>query len=269
MDLKLGFFSGAVHEWNASEVAAAAAEAGFRAIEWELRPGEGHIRKEAASADAQKRRRESDRAGLAICCVSANATLPLLGDATVPALIEAAVGCGARLARVFAPPFDPACAVESQLANVRAALELHADRYQEHGVTLVIELSEETLLPSPELLRRVCEGIDPSAVGALYDPANMLVEGNVAPSFALALLGDYLHHVHVKNERFVRSNGSWTPVIVRADEGLVDWTSVFAELRRLDYPGWVVIDHLSDEPSIARMALEREVAERLWASTVG
>jgi hypothetical protein len=30
-----------------------------------------------------------------------------------------------------------------------------------------------------------------------------------------------------------------------------------------------VIDHLSEKPSIARMALEREVAERLWASAVG
>ena len=89
-----------------------------------------------------------------------------------------------------------------------------------------------------------------------------------APAFALALLGDYLHHVHVKNERFVRSNGRWTPQIVAADEGLVDWTSVFAELRRIDYVGRVVIDHLSEEPSIARMTLEREIAERLCASPV-
>jgi sugar phosphate isomerase/epimerase len=269
MDLKLGFFSGAIHEWKASDVVTGTAEAGFRAIEWELRDGEGHIRPESASADAEKRRRECERAGLAICCVSANPTLPLLGDATVPVLVEAAVGCGARLARVFAPPFDPTRAVEGQLADVRTALERHADRYPEHGVTLVIELSEETLLPSPELLRRACEGIDVHAVGALYDPANMLVEGNVAPPFALALLGDYLHHVHVKNERFVRSNGGWAPEIVQADKGLVDWTSVFAELRRLNYPGWSVIDHLSDEPSISRMAQEREVAERLWASAVG
>jgi len=40
---------------------------------------------------------------------------------------------------------------------------------------LVIELSQETLLPSPELLRQVCEGIEVRAVGAVYDPANMIV----------------------------------------------------------------------------------------------
>ena len=60
MDFKLGFFSGAVHEWNAGDVAAATAEAGFQAIEWEVRAGEGHVRKEAARKDAEKRRHESE-----------------------------------------------------------------------------------------------------------------------------------------------------------------------------------------------------------------
>ena len=115
-------------------------------------------------------------------------------------------------------------------------------------------------MPSPELLRRVCAGIDAEAVGALYDPANMLVEGNVSPPMALALFGDYFHHVHIKNERFVRTDGgSWKPAIVRADDGLVDWPAVFAELRRADYGGHVVIDHLSDDASVEQMRLEREV----------
>lgn len=265
MALKLGFFSGAVPTWAPERAAAATAEAGFTGIEWEMRGDEGHIRLEAASADAGERRRESEAVGLEICCVSANPMLSLLDERSVRALVGAAHVCGAPVARMFAPPFDPSRPVSEQLEAVHAALARHADGFSQHGVSLVIELSEETILPSPELLRRACEGLDARAVGALYDPANMLVEGNVAPALALALLGEYLHHVHIKNETFVPStDGRWVPKIVRADEGLVDWRAVFTELRRASYSGWVVIDHLSEEASIERMALERAVAERLW-----
>jgi sugar phosphate isomerase/epimerase len=190
--------------------------------------------------------------------------LSLLDERTVRVLVEAARTCGAPLARMFAPPFDPSRPIDEQLDAVHCALARHADGYPEYGVSLMIELSEETILPSPELLRRACQGLDPRAVGALYDPANMLVEGNLAPPFALALLGDYLHHVHIKNETFVSKNGRWTPEIVRADEGLVDWRAVFAELRRVGYSGWIVIDHLSNDASLERMTLERAVAESLW-----
>jgi sugar phosphate isomerase/epimerase len=264
MELKLGFFSGAVPTWDPAETAAATAEAGFAGIEWEMRSEEGHISLETAAKDADARHRESQAAGLDVPCVSAHPALSLLDGPSVRALVEAARICDATLARMFAPAFDPSRRVDEQLETVHGALAGHADGYSEHGVTLVIELSEETILPSPELLRRACDGIDPMAVGALYDPANMLVEGNIAPPFALAILGDYLHHVHIKNEAFVSSNGRWAPEIVRADEGLVDWRVVFAELRRVGYSGWVVIDHLSDDASLERMALERAVAEGFW-----
>lgn len=264
MELKLGFFSGAVPTWEPAGTAAATAEAGFAGIEWEMRNEEGHIRLTAAAEDADARRRESEAAGLVVCCVSANPMLSLLDEPTVRALVEAAGTCGSPVARMFAPPFDPSRGVDEQLGAVHGALAGHANGYSEHGVTLLIELSEETILPSPELLRRACDGIDPKAVGALYDPANMLVEGNVAPPFALAILGDYLHHVHMKNETFVSSDGRWAPEIVRADEGLVDWRAVFAELRRVGYLGWVVIDHLSEDASLEQMALERAVAEGFW-----
>jgi len=265
MDLRLGFFTGAVHEWSAEQAASAIAETGFVGIEWEMRAGEGHIRRDAATVDAEERRRQSEALGLEVCCVSAHPSAELLDRRTVPALVESARATGARLIRAFAPPFDPSRPVDDQLGEVRKVLARHVDGYDDEGVTLVIELSEETILPSPELIRRVCEGLDSNAVGALYDPGNMLNEGNLAPAFALAVLGDLLHHVHVKNEAYVRTDGRWAPEIVRADEGLVDWRQVFEELRRVKYAGWVVIDHCSAEPSIDRMILEREVVERLWA----
>jgi len=269
MSAKLGFFSGAVPTWSPEEVAAATAQAGFEGIEWEVRKGEGHIRLESAVEDGAARRRDGESHGLRVCCVSANHLVSVLDEQSVEWLVAAAGACGAPVARVFAPPFDDSRDVCEQLQAVRGALMRHAASFDEHGVALVIELSEETLLPSPELLLRTCEGIDSRAVGALYDPANMLVEGNLPPGYVTALLGDYLRHVHIKNEVFVNDpDRGWVPTIVRADEGLVNWRLVFEELRRVRYDGWIVIDHLSGEPSVDRIVLEREIAKELWAGAL-
>src|ERR1700730_13570984 len=163
MELTLGFFSGAVPAWAPGRVAAATAEAGFQAIEWEMRSDGGHIRAASAVEDAVARRAESEAAGLAVCCVSANPALSLLDEESVDCLVAAARACRAPLVRMFAPPFDPLRGVDDQFEAVREALTRHGEGFAEHGVSLLIEMSEETIVPSPELLRRVCEGIDPRA----------------------------------------------------------------------------------------------------------
>ena len=165
---------------------------------------------------------------------------------------------------MFAPPVDRAIPLALQLDAVSKALRAHADGFPSHGVTLVIELSQETLLPSPELLVRVCETLDPRAVGAVYDPANMVVEGNLHPWLALEVLGDYLHHVHVKNEAFVSNDQGWAEAVVQLDTGLVDWPEVFGQLDRRGYDGWISIDHLTSDATEDRLRFEQQLVETMW-----
>jgi L-ribulose-5-phosphate 3-epimerase UlaE len=70
--------------------------------------------------------------------------------------------------------------------------------------------------------------------------------------------------VHMKNGVFVRSEDRWTSECVRADEGLVDWRTLFAELQQRNYGGWIVIDRLSGEPLEERLEEDRATAEALW-----
>ena len=132
------------------------------------------------------------------------------------------------------------------------------------GATLLIELSQQTLVPSPELFVRVCGGMSPDRYGVLYDPASMLEEGNLEPGFAIDLMGDYLKRVHLKNERFVEGPSGWVAEVSDIDRGLVDWRAVFRALEGADYTGAVVIDHLSGTASEARLKADVDTARRLW-----
>jgi sugar phosphate isomerase/epimerase len=263
MNSQFGLCSGAVGDWSIERVAEASARVGFAAVEWELRPG-GHISPDDVAAGARRCAEASRAHGLTVCAVSASADLALLDPADVGAVVEACVTTGSRIGRMFAPQVDRAMPLAPQLAALSEALRVHADGFSAHGVTLVIELSQETLLPSPELLIRACEALDPQAVGALYDPANMIVEGNLHPWLALEVLGDYLHHVHVKNEAFVRTDDGWAEAVVQLDTGLVDWPEVFGELDRRRYRGWIVIDHLTSDATEDRLRFEQELVETMW-----
>jgi sugar phosphate isomerase/epimerase len=268
MNLRLGLCNSTVPDWPIERVADAAAEAGFGGVEWELRLSGGHIAPDDASANARRCAAAGAAVGLPVCAVSASADLPLLNSRCVATLVEACREAGARIGRMFAPPVDETMPLGPQLRAVSDALREHASGFDAHGVTLVIELSQETLLPSPELLVSVCDDVDPRAVGALYDPANMVVEGNLHPWFALAVLGDYLHHVHVKNEAFVETEDGWREAVVQLDRGLVDWPVVFAELDRRDYGGWIVMDHLTAEASEERLRFEKELVDGMWSRRV-
>lgn len=260
---RTGLFSGALRDWSAEDVVRAAVDAGFREVEWEVAPG-GHIRLENWEDDARARRAETVDARLKVCAVSASNAVSLQDEASVRAVVGAARTIGAPLARFFAPSVDPGTNVDDQLEAVSDSLARHAHSDAAQDVAVIVELSEETLAPSPELLVRICSGLDPRAVGCLYDPANMLVEGNLEPTFALRLLGPYLRHVHVKNEAFVREDGQpWTPRIVPLREGLVDWPRVLRALADRRYEGSLVIDHLSAPATFEQVAEEHRTLQGL------
>lgn len=265
MNPRLALFSGALREWSIDRVAEAGARAGFGGVEWELRPGGHHIDPQDAADGARRCADAVQARGLAVCAVSASPDLALLDAAHVAALVEACKEAGVRIGRMFAPPVDRMIPLVTQLAAVSDVLRAHAERFASHGVTLVIELSQETLLPSPELLVRACDGLDPRAVGALYDPANMVVEGNLHPWLALEVLGEYLHHVHVKNEAFLRTEQGWAEGVVQLDTGLVDWPEVLGELENRDYAGWIAIDHLTAEATEERLRFEKELVDATWS----
>jgi len=151
--------------------------------------------------------------------------------------------------RVFAPALDDG-------ARAREDLAAAAQIARAHGVSLLIETAPATIVPSTAQARALVDGFPPADVGVLYDPGNMVIEGHVDPRLAIAELGPYLRHVHVKNVAWHREDGRWQWRHAALDAGLLDWSAIVAALHAAKYTGKLCLDHLGGEPSLATLRRE-------------
>ncbi len=89
-------------------------------------------------------------------------------------------------------------------------------------------------------LMHLLKGFDPEFIGAYIDPCHMVIEGE---DFAtgVSMAREYLEIVALKDvllERgSVNNHGRKLRKVVPAGTGMVDWSAVFAELRRIGYNG--------------------------------
>lgn len=271
--MKLAIFTVSLPEWTPEEAVGRLAELGYDGVEWRIaddppRATPGFWQGNRCTwplrsfvADAPRIRALTAAAGLATPAIASY--VPAADRAHVERVLRGAAALGAPLARIQAPPYD-------RSMDYVALWEQARREYQEverlalaHGVKALVEIHHGTIVPSASAARRFLEGFDPMAVGAIYDPGNMVWEGYEAYRLGLAVLGPYLAHVHVKNAEWRptgrRADGSlawaaaWTPL----DAGMVDVGELFAALRDAGYDGWV---------SVEDFTTERPLAERVSAN---
>jgi len=117
--------------------------------------------------------------------------------------------------------------------------------------------------------KRLVEDLDPSRIGVIFDPGNMVIEGIENWRMGLELLGPHLSHVHVKNAGWFREDAGaqarqspgdagpglrslgggawewrWTPLL----EGIVDWQRVVRDLRSAGCDGYLSLEDFGDQP---------------------
>jgi sugar phosphate isomerase/epimerase len=252
--MKIAVLSGGLREWSLDRVLSELVGAGVAGVEIVCGPG-GHL-DDFTDASLASLRNAIDRRGLEIAGIAASADWRI-GNPEIVHVLRAAEKLRLQGARVYAPAFETGRSFSEQLDRVRS--DIGALLAVTHGsrAAILLELSHETLAPSPELALRLLDGFDPARVGIVYDPGNMVVEGHLEPAFAVAVIGPHLKHVHAKNKKYVRRNGSWEQRFARVDNGLVDWVKVFQTLRQAGFRGWVSIDHLSGRTTTA--TLRRDV----------
>jgi sugar phosphate isomerase/epimerase len=175
-------------------------------------------------------------------------------------MANAAAQVGAPMVRVTAPGYDGKRPYADLLRDSMAGLEAIEGSAGRRGVKAVIEIHHGTIAPSASAVRRMLEGRDPSRVGAILDPGNMLHEGHEDWPKALDILGPYLAHVHAKNAVWVlkdRPAGGpwrWEATNARVHEGIADWAAILGALKAARYAGWVSLEDLTDQPADAKLA---------------
>ncbi len=257
--------SGALADWRLADIAACAAGSHLNAIELTVGPN-GHVSSYDAAQEAELGRALAtlDGAGLALCGVAATGTL-VLGHPDLGPYARLAASVGAEFMRVFPAAFSSDSTPVHQISS--AALALAVLAAEAPGIRILVEMSPGSVIPSPELALRVLElsGVDDA--GVVYDPANLIQEGHLQPSYAVALLGERIGHVHVKNRRMERAGGTWVATHAPIDDGMVDWPATLEALWRNEYRGALAIDHLSGAADARTLRADASALTRLISDT--
>ncbi|WP_263080906.1 myo-inosose-2 dehydratase [Endozoicomonas sp. Mp262] len=148
---------------------------------------------------------------------------------------------------------------EEQWKEYGEKLTRFADYLKEQGIKLAFHHHVGTVCESPRDLEMFIKHTGPS-VGLTFDTAHVTYGGGDAAEM-IRLVGDRIVHFHTKDVRFdvMRDarekdlpflkavlNGVFT---VPGDGGL-DWDEIFAELKKFDYEGWLVVEAEQD-PAVA------------------
>jgi sugar phosphate isomerase/epimerase len=199
---------------------------------------------EPTEAEARRARALAESAGLAIpnlgtyiAVGDTAATEEAMRFAQAAGSPQVRVGVGGLQGESYARRF---AAAQAYLAEV----EKLARRY---NLKALIEIHHGTICPSASLAHRLISSFDPQAIGAIYDPGNMVYEGFEDHRMGLELLGPYLAHVHIKNAAFARpaEGGVWTTTWAPLEDGVVNFPQLFAALRAVGYDGWLSMEDFS------------------------
>ena len=173
----------------------------------------------------------------------------------VKLLLEGSVAVGAPFFRVGAAAgYDGSIPYRAVYGETVAGFARVLDCTRGSGVKVVLEIHGGTIHPSASLAHRVVSLFDPSLVGVIYDPQNMVQDGFETTRLALDLLGPYLAHCHVGGHRPLRpkGDGSWLWEGCDMEEGLYNYPAMLRHLRTIGYAGFVSVEDFRTVPALEK-----------------
>ena len=261
---RVAVFSASLPGWSARQVVDVASSLGLASVEWGSGRGQAIERTDAGAKVRERCERAGLRSGgLAVQDPDVTLATPSRAAKYVPL----AVALGAPHIRLLAPAYNGG-SLRREQERVRIAIDRLVEVAAPQGVAVLVETSPTTLAPAPELAVTLVERQPPERAGVLYDPGNMVIEGHLAPAVAIARLGPYLRHVHVKNIAWSRHREVWRWRHAPLARGILDWSSIVHELAASRYRGLFSIDHLGGEASARKLGSESAFLRRLVAADV-
>ena len=224
------------------ELVAIAKETGYNAVC--LRASAGGV--DTSKARLVEMRRCVEDAGLLISMVTADFNVPLNNDQGPNSLrnispsLDVAEIVGCTLIRVCLKTPD-------DIPFARQAAQLAAQR----GVRLAHQCHTSSLFEQVEPMLKVVEKIGQPNFGLIYEPANLLLNGQSYGLDSLQKLRPYLMNVYVQNHRLNVAGSEELPTFCRGNvrfdhldpwtPGGVDFPSVTTALKQIGYNGTFTI----------------------------
>lgn len=254
--------------WNSTPEAflAAAAEAGYEAVELMIRPADASGDDLTTASPPERIAAVKRRAGelglrlFSVAMLHLTQTPLDRGEARAKAVEE--IHAGLRLARDLGAGaalltlgrLRPDLFYEEAYANGVASLRESAEHAEALGVDLAVEFVWNGFLFSPLEMKRFLDEVGSPRVGFYFDPGNMAVFH--FPQHWVRALGRRTKLVHLKDWKGGPLDGKWTGLL----EGQVDFPAVMRELRAIGYDGPLTSEV---EPSLAPLAASAAAARKI------
>jgi len=239
--MQLILFSKAFRELSFDEQAAIAKRAGADGFDLCIR--KGHPITPDNVASTFKPWVERLRAqGLEVPMASGEGDLREPDDPTARPILKALAESGVRFLKLGYFVFDPRRDdYRTALREMGRALDGWQRLGREFGVTICYHThSGPGGINIGGSLESLLRDRDPACIAAYVDPAHLVVNGEDF-DYALAMLRPHLALVALKDVLLSRQpsnhHGAVAVAWVRAGEGMVDWSLVFAELARRGFDG--------------------------------
>jgi len=273
--MKYSVFTVMMPEFDLEETAKMLGDLGFDGVEWRV---ENFVKREQKPSywgynkstvdlatieeSASKVKLLTERSGLEISCLATYLGVGQIEE--LKRVMRSASAMNCPYVRVGAPRYDGTRNYNQLYEETVLKVREVERRAKEAGVTALLEIHMGNIMPSAGLAHRIVSNFDPNYIGVIYDPGNMIYEGYEQWKMGMELLGEYLHHVHVKNSAWRRDEkDGWRAEASGLEDGIVDWRRVVGDLRAVGYDGYLSFEDFSERDTVTKMKRDLEYLKSL------
>lgn len=212
--MKLGFTTLGCPDWTVQEIATRAAELGYDGVELRTHEDGNHLSPDANAARAAEVKRIFEDAGSRVFSLMAYPRFAVSDAAKrqesvdlTRRVIDLAVGVGAGHVRVFGGTLEEGADRSEVLKTVAETIRPVCKHADESGIGLAIETHDDWC--SGEVIKTLVEATGSSALGVVWDFANVVTGGAGTLDDSYAALGKYVKYCHTK-DAVKAEDGKWT-----------------------------------------------------------
>lgn len=267
--MKLGVFTVSTPEYDICDTLNMLRELGYGAVEWRVaapapakKPENytherrywsyNHSTLDVDKVDAQAADIGAKCSACGIEVLSLTTYLSPWETEALERVLKAARLMGCKNVRVCSPAYDGSENYRKLFTAAAGQAKVLEGLASSYGVRINFEIHMNTILPSASAAYRLVSGLDPTCVGVIYDPGNMVFEGFENYKLGVELLGEYLTYVHLKNALWKPEAGgsgakTWKPLWAPLTEGIADIKTLLEVLNGAGYTGYLSIEDFSNE----------------------
>ncbi|MBV6641105.1 MAG: sugar phosphate isomerase/epimerase [Cyclobacteriaceae bacterium] len=215
-------------------------DAGFDGVDLTVRKG-GHIEHDVAPKDLPEAIEKIQKSGVNVPMMVTSINDP--DDPVTEPLLQTAGANGVKYYRMAYYRYDEQAGIEEHLLALRKKVGQLAAINEKYGIHGAYQNHAGERVGGPVWdLWYLLKDLDPQWIGIQYDIRHATVEGGNSWPTGFKLVKDYVKCTAIKDFKWVQDkDGSWKPLTIPLEEGMVDFVRYFELYKSLDITGPITL----------------------------